>query len=166
MKDILILIGKERAYYLIASAFFGLAFVVALIQNVIRYGIHESYNPWISVLYLVCSFLLLFPFLPLFLHLEKQVIIQYTGKYWLISLLLLIGVIAVYYLFSSMLIHLTGMFEHYFDQRYARYYFGREAFLHILVLAATAVYVYTRYLPKGPRMISGMLGKKEINHPG
>ena len=47
---------REFQKFLISSAVFLLVvFIILMIQNVIRYGVHYTYNPWKSVLYLSVS---------------------------------------------------------------------------------------------------------------
>jgi len=156
------LIRKEKKYLLAATIVILVIFVVALIQNIIRYGIHESYNPWRSVIYLMASLLPVVPVLPLIIWICRNHLLQSRKHYWLMTTMLTLITIMVLYAFSSILIYLMSFYNEYFAIRYARQYFGREALYHVFVILGTALYAYVIYRNDPKKLVSGMLGRKKI----
>ena len=153
---------EEKRYFLITTGMFLFFFVIALVQNIIRYGIHETYNPWNSVLYLIFSLLLFLPILP-FLFIAFLVVQKNRREfYWWWAIGISIIAIGIHYLISSILIHFCGFYDDYFSANYARQYFGREALFHVIIVGVTLFYVYYLRMKPGIKMISGMIGRKEI----
>lgn len=138
-------------------------FSISLIQNFIRYGENPTYDIWKSVSYLIISILLFIPFITSVLKLLKDTYHKNAPIYWLSAVFLTVLTLLVFYLFSGVLLHLLDYFDHYVDATYARQYFGREAMYHLLILAATATYVHHHESKGSTKMISGSVGRKEIN---
>ena len=166
MKEVITLIRKERKTLLVAALTLLVIFAVSLVQNIIRYGIHESYNPWKSVLYLVISLLLFLPLLPGVLHWSMTIVERFPHRYWLMTAGVILVSIGLFYVVSSILIHLAGFYDQFFAPRYARQYFGREALYHLLTLTGIVVYVHltreeeTQTLED--KVVSGIQGQKSV----
>lgn len=162
MKELFHLIHKERRYFLWLSIAFFALFVITMAQNVIRYGMHDTYNPWRSITYLLISLMLFLPLLPLlFWGMKKMFLLFPKHFWWMGGLTALLGV-GLHYALSSVVIHTLSFYDSFFAIKYARQYFGREALYHLLTLIATAIYIYYRFKIIDPKMISGTFGKKAM----
>ena len=155
-------VRHHKKYFLVASLAFFVMFWVALIQNMIRYGVHYSYNPWSSALYLSIALLAFVPFLiPLLVGIEL-VYKRAPTHYWLWVSAFGLTFLIAYYAFSSIAIHLVGFYEDFFSTQYLRQYFGREALFHSFTIIGTAIYIKFRKPSTEPKIISGTLGRKEV----
>ncbi len=162
MKERFHLTKEERKLLSAAVVFLMVIFAISLVQNIIRYGVHATYNPWRSVLYLLVSLLLFLPFVPLMMRGCLRARERKPRRYWFLTVGLAGLIIFVYYCISSVLIHWAGFYDQFFAPVYARQYFGREALYHMLVLAGTCFYFYFRKKEEPVKMVSGMVGKKEV----
>ena len=165
MKEVMITTRKEVKVLLAATLSLLVVFAISLVQNIIRYGIHESYNPWKSVLYLGISLLLFLPFLPGVLHWSRILASHRPTYFWVGTTGLVMLSIGLFYVLSSILIHLAGFYDGLFATRYARQYFGREALYHLLVL--TGIVVYVRLTSdeeeaSPTKVVSGIKGQREV----
>ncbi len=154
-------VSKKR-YYIYSLLFLLTMFCIALLQNYIRYGSHDEYNIWSSISYLVVSLLLFSSFLPLIYHSTKIAARKYRRVY--VFFLIIIGTssIIAYYLLTSVIINLAGFYNGPVSYEYMRQYFGREAFIHLLIIGITGVYQYISLAPNKERRISATSGRKEI----
>jgi DNA-binding LytR/AlgR family response regulator len=75
---------------------------------------------------------------------------------------MVITIVLVFYILSNTSLYLLGFNYELLSIIYAQQYFGREALYHILLLIGTAFYVHNKYQKDTGKMISGMLGRKEI----
>jgi cellulose synthase/poly-beta-1,6-N-acetylglucosamine synthase-like glycosyltransferase len=116
-------------------------FGISLIQNVIRYKHHASYDIWTSVIYLAVSVLLFIPFMILSFHLQKGLSVRFNKWYWPMVVLLALVILLIFYLLSGILLHSLEFFDHFISEDYARYYFGREALYHLLVIFGSSLFV-------------------------
>ncbi|UII79493.1 LytTR family DNA-binding domain-containing protein [Flagellimonas sp. CMM7] len=135
-------IQSEKRFYFLSIILLVVIFIITLIQNMIRYSNHSSYSVWVSIVYLCVSVLLFIPFIILTLRLQKEIKKRYAKWFWLLVSAATILSLIVFYLLSNVILHAFGYFDSFIDSEYARYYFGREALYHLLLIAASAVYVY------------------------
>ncbi|WP_420601805.1 LytR/AlgR family response regulator transcription factor [Flagellimonas sp.] len=136
-------IQSDKRFYLLSVVLLVAIFAITLIQNIIRYSGHSSYNIWVSIFYLCVSVLLFIPFIILIVQIEKWIKSNYPKWYWALFLPLAAVGLFTFYLISNLVLHSFGYFDHYVDLEYARYYFGREALYHLLLILGSAVYVFT-----------------------
>lgn len=159
----------ERKFLLILLSVLAIAFVLSIGQNIIRYGMHEGYRPMRSVLYLSNSLLLFVPLVPFLLFLAKKWLMKYPTYYWLGAVGLVLGGIGVFFLYSNLGMVALGFYEEFLSEAYARSYFGREAFWHLIVLSLTVGYVWLNRNnpPSLPslKMISATQGKHKVTLP-
>jgi len=155
-------LGNEKKYFLFSALIILLLFIVSMAQNVIRYGVQENYNPWGTVLYLLCSLIIFIPFLPINFFWLKYSIERFSKNYWICSGLMAIMIVLVFYTVSNTSLYLLGFKYELLSIKYAQQYFGREALYHILLLIGSAFYIHNKYQKDTGKMISGMLGRKEI----
>lgn len=134
-------------------------FGMALFQNYLRYGHSEKYDIWNSIVYLCITILFFFPFGLLAIRQMWQLGSVQPSPFWkLISVA--IGALIMHYIAGSLLIHLLGFYDSFFEVKFARQYFGREAFFHALALLALVYFIsQERNLVK---MVSGTMGRKEL----
>ncbi|WP_190808768.1 LytTR family DNA-binding domain-containing protein [Flagellimonas sp. S3867] len=117
-------------------------FAITLVQNIIRYSNHASYSIWISIVYLCVSVLLFIPVIAVSLKIQIAIRKKFPEKFWGLVLFLIPISLFLFYLISNVVLHVLGYFDHYVDMEYARYYFGREALYHLIMLIGSAVYVH------------------------
>ncbi|MEL6918836.1 MAG: LytTR family DNA-binding domain-containing protein, partial [Bacteroidota bacterium] len=138
-------------------------FAISLIQNVIRYQEHASYNIWTSIIYLCISVLFFIPFMVLSVYVQKKIRLRSKKWYWIINIPLALFVLLVFYLLSGTMLYGLGYFDHFFDLAYARMYFGREALYHLLVLFGSALFVV--HTKKKKPKIEVSKGRKVVTIP-
>lgn len=153
---------NKRQYILYGFSFLLVAFAVALLQNYVRYSIHESYQIWTSVSYLAISLLLFSGFLPAVYSLSEAGLIRYRKNYILYVFIVTTSLIFIYYLISSVVIYLFGFYDSMFSLQYARQYFGREAVVHMVLITITGFIFFHRSTEKKEKQISAASGRKEI----
>lgn len=155
---------KQKQFLKFAYLFLGIAFLAMMLQNVIRYGGHESYRPWRSLFYLVNSMVLFLPLLPLLIWVAKKHLLKRTPYYFLLGALFIFLSIGCFYLYSSFSLFLFNYYEEILHPTYARNYFSREALLHVIVLAAGLFFVWNQKEERPDvYMISGSLGRKKVS---
>ncbi len=153
---------KDKKFLISVGVITALIFAFAMIQNVLRYGMHDSYNPWRSVLYLIVSVILFLPLVP-FIILSARKIIHYNFKlYWVYSIGVIILVIATYFIIASTIFYSIDYFPGWISEKFIRYYFGREVIYHAIVAAGTVYYVKHRFGIESEKLISGTVGRKQI----
>lgn len=162
MNKLLALVRQDKRYFIVVTIVLFALFGIALAQNVIRYGIHEGYRPWRSVLYLCFSLLMILPLLPFIYRFGLQNLKQDNSQFWLRAAIIILLALPLYYAITSLLFFAVGFYSEPFGQNYARQYFGREALYHLLILAGT--FAYLKLLPQEEKAktISGTLGRKVI----
>ena len=157
---------KQAKFLRYAYLFLGLAFILMMIQNAIRYGAYEHYRPLRSIFYLINSMLLFFPLLPLSLHLAKKYLTQKRSLYFLSGIIIIPLLITGFYLCSSASLFAFGYYEEIFSAQYARNYFSREALLHIIVLVGIWMYARSQKIELPERaLITASLGRKKMQVP-
>ena len=156
-----VLTRRSRHYYLVTISFMLVLFGITLAQNAIRYGIHESYNIWRSVLYLYFSFLLFAAFLPLIWRIGERIEQKKPDKFWLWTSLLTPAYILAYYLITGPIEILVGFSQEGMRQ-YARQYFGKDALFHLIIILGTHVYLYLSHDRSKPKLVSGSVGRKTV----
>lgn len=156
-------IGSEKRFYYLSTLVLLVLFVITLVQNVIRYSDHASYSIWVSIVYLCVSVLLFIPFLMLGVRVLRTIQKKYGKMYWVLMVGCALVILFVFYLLSNVVLHSFGYFDHFVDQEYARYYFGREALYHLLLIIAAALYVHNTKEKK--RTIQVSKGRKTITLP-
>ena len=149
-------------YVTYGLVFLGIVFCVALFQNYIRYSIHESYQIWTSVSYLIVSLILFGLFLSPLYTTTNFIQQKYSANFLLIMGCVMIIVIGVYYVLSSILINLIGFYDSLFSEQYARQYFGREAFIHMVMVALTGFIFYMNRSNIKKKHISAVNGRIEV----
>ncbi len=153
-------IQSEKRFYILSIALLVVIFIITLIQNVIRYSDHSSYSIWVSIVYLLVSVLLFIPFLILILRTQKEVKKRYAKWFWPMNLILASIALFVFYVFSNIVLHAFGYFDFFIDAEYARYYFGREALYHLLLIFGSALYVFS--LKPKTQTIEVYKGRKKV----
>ena len=153
-------IPNERRFYVLSIALLVILFGITLVQNMIRYSHHDSYNIWTSVVYLCFSILFFVPFLMLCLRILKGIQSRFEKLFWPLTFLTALTCLAVFYVVSNVLLHSFGYFDYYVDADYAGYYFGREALYHLLFILGTGVYVFTS--KTGTKTIKVFKGRKSV----
>jgi len=157
---------KQAKFLRYAYLFLGLAFILMMIQNAIRYGAYEHYRPLRSIFYLINSMLLFFPLLPLSLHLAKRYLTKKRSFYFLSGIILIPLLITGFYFCSSASLYAFGYYDEIFSTQYARNYFSREALLHIIVLVGIWIYARSQKVElSGPTLIQASLGRKKMQVP-
>lgn len=73
---------------------------------------------------------------------------------------LALGTLMVFYLFANILLHSFGFFDGFIDSDFARYYFGREALYHLLLIIGAGFWVF--YSKTKDRMIRVYKGRKMV----
>ncbi|MEZ4810886.1 MAG: LytTR family DNA-binding domain-containing protein [Allomuricauda sp.] len=136
------IIKSEKRFYILSITLLVVVFIITLIQNIIRYSHHATYNVWISVLYLCISILLFIPFMILCFNIQKKIQLNYGKWFWPLTIILAFSCLVIFYLVSGIVLHSFGYFNHYIDSEYAGYYFGREALYHLLFVLGSGVFVY------------------------
>ena len=145
--------------------FLGIAFLISLGQNIIRYGHHSTYRPWRSIIYLSISLLLFVVILPLVLRFSRKIYQNYRNYYTASALGLIFLSITIFFLLSSSLMYITGFYDGFLTEKYARSYFGRDAFWHLIALTALLAYVPFRKQEAKVKMITGSHGRKKVSVP-
>lgn len=138
-------------------------FGVLLIQDYTRNSESDNYNIKDTMVYLTVSVLLFVPFITSVLKLLLDTYKKNVAIYWFSTVFLTVLTLVVFFLFSGAVLHLLGYFDNYISAIYARQYFGKEAMYHLLILAATGVYVHHQESTGNTTVISGSLNGKEIN---
>lgn len=155
---------NDRAYYLVSLGLLLVLFGITLAQNAIRYGVHESYSIWHSVVYLLFSMLLFGAFLPLVYGLGKRIEKYQPERFWLFSGLLAPAYVLVYYLLTGPIEIAVGFSKNGMSQ-YARQYFGKDALFHLFIVLGTNLYLYLSHDRSKPKLISGSVGRKTVTLP-
>ncbi|MEP0043981.1 MAG: LytTR family DNA-binding domain-containing protein [Reichenbachiella sp.] len=152
--------APERKKYLSALLIWlAVLFGMALFQNYLRYGHSEKYDVWNSVIYLCITIILFFPFGLLAINRLLNLKAEKSLPLWKIALIA-IGTIAMHYISGTVVMHVLGFYDSFFEIKFARQYFGREAFFHLLSLMALTYFVFQRM--GNVRMVSGSIGRKEL----
>lgn len=153
-------IETEKKFMFISSVLLFAIFLLTLVQNIIRYRHHASYSIWVSVIYLLVSVLFFIPFIFFFLRLQTKVLKRFLGWFWPVAIASVPIFLFAFYILSNVILHSFGYFDHFVDSEYARYYFGREALYHLLMLLGTTWYVFTK--KKRNPTIDVFKGRKRI----
>lgn len=162
MNKIITQLSQEKKYYSVSILSILLLFIISMVQNVIRYGVQENYDPWSTILYLLCSLLIFIPFLPINLVWAKYFKTHLPTYYWISVGIVIVITILTFYIISNTALYLLGFKYELLSIQYAKQYFGREALYHALLLIGTAFYVDSKFQKEVKKLISGMLGRKEI----
>lgn len=159
---------RDRRFLLTGFGALALVFLFSLLQNYIRYSIHESYNVWRSVVYLILCYVL---FLPAW-WLVHGLLVRFREqrlRYLLLALLLPFS-LGSYYLLSGFALHLAGFYDGWIDIAYLRSYAGRHLLFHLVALAASTGYAWYAFRrkpeqkeQKGRSMITATLGRREVS---
>ncbi|MFY0602186.1 MAG: LytTR family transcriptional regulator [Cyclobacteriaceae bacterium] len=134
-------------------------FFIALFQNYLRYGGLDKYNVWNSGIYFTVTILLFFPFGILAIRQMRQLKATQTSSLWKFVLIAL-GSILIHYVTGTIIIHLLGFYDSFFEIKFARQYFGRDVFFHALSLAAIIYFVLQEQ--SNIKMVTGSIGRKEL----
>ncbi len=134
-------VNTDRRFFYFATLVLLAVFGISLVQNVIRYKHHASYDIWTSVIYLAVSVLLFIPFMAFSLQVQKELNVRFNKWYWPMVCLLALFILLTFYLLSGILLHSLEFFDSFVSEDYARYYFGREALYHLLVVFGSSLFV-------------------------
>ncbi|MEM7369568.1 MAG: LytTR family DNA-binding domain-containing protein [Bacteroidota bacterium] len=161
---------SERKFFLLICGFLSIVFAISMVQNIIRYGMHDSYRPFRSVLYLSNSLLLFLPMIPLILIASKKWLQFRPTSYWMGGVVLVGMTMTVFFLYSNVGMYVLGFYDTILSGEYLRSYLGREALWHLIMLTLTMVYVwFQRPSPAlsqtTPQMLTASLGKKRLTIP-
>lgn len=138
----MLIIRNEKRFLTISTIVLIAVFAITLVQNIIRYNNHASYSVWVSIVYLCISVLLFIPVVAISLKIQITLRKKVPNYFWSLVLLLIPISLFLFYLISNIVLHGLGYFDHFIDMEYARYYFGREALYHLIMLIGSAVYVH------------------------
>lgn len=161
---------SERKFFLLICGLLAIVFAISLGQNIIRYGMHASYRPFRSVLYLSNSLLLFLPVIPLVLFASKKWLRLRANSYWMGAAVLVGMAMAVFFLYSNVGMYVLGFYDEILSAEYLRSYLGREALWHLIMLTLTTVYVWFQRPSPTPsqsssQMLTASLGKKRLTIP-
>lgn len=146
---------RYSVVYLVLTA------IVLMIQNYIRYGGHSSYDPSIGGTYLTVSVLGFIPVV-LLVHGSLKWFPNWTANHYLsFSIILGLTTILVFFLISNVMLHAFGYFDGWIDSKYASWYFGKEALIHGLLLAANFFFLKERKEDLD-KVVSANHGRKEV----
>lgn len=152
---------NTRQLFRYSIAYLVITAIILMIQNYIRYGGHSSYDPSIGSIYLSVSVLGFIPIVPLTHH-TLVWFPQWTEKrYWTLAFSTIVAIIVIFFLFSNVLLHLLGYFDHWIDGKYASWYFGKEALIHSILLAGN-FYFLRNHQEDIEKVISANQGRKEV----
>ncbi len=153
-------IWNEKRFVLLSIAILLALFAITLLQNIIRYRHQSTFSIWTSIVYLLVSILLFIPVILLTVRLQKHIKKKFAKRYWLLIAGSALCTLGLFYLVSNVILHSAGFFDHFIDEEYARYYFGREALYHLLLILAAAVFVRTSASKKKTIVVSK--GRKNV----
>ena len=154
------IISNNRRFYFFSMLLLVVFFLISLIQNYIRYNHHSTYSIWTTITYLSVLLLLFFPVLIACVMLLQHAKARYFRWYWLLSIGLALLALGVFFAVSNAVLHSFGFFDAYWDLTFARYYFGREALYHLILIVAAAFYVYHR--PNNTQKLQVFKGRKKL----
>ncbi|MEQ9405857.1 MAG: LytTR family DNA-binding domain-containing protein [Cyclobacteriaceae bacterium] len=153
--------SESSRFLVFSSIFLLIIYILLMIQNVIRYVHHDSYDPFIAIWYFAISFSTFLLVIPVFYRVEKRLFVKGVNPFFLLSGILTVLTILVYFLLSNLGLMLASYFDGFPSEVYARRYFGRDVLFHFIILG-TAVYQIKNQEKKKGSLISGSLGRKEI----
>lgn len=155
---------SKRRYIIYGSLFLLVASCVALLQNFIRYGAYEGYDLIDSIVYLIVTLLGFTLLLPLIYRCINFGVGKYRKYYTIYVLVLSTISVCMYYVLASVTIHFLGFYDSFFSEQYARYYFGREALIHLtmMIVSGFILYVFPFSENGVGKRISAAIGRKEI----
>ncbi|MCL6265897.1 LytR/AlgR family response regulator transcription factor [Flagellimonas myxillae] len=151
---------SDKKFYRFSIGILVILFVLTLLQNFIRYRNHDSYSIWVSVVYLLVSILLFIPVVIFSVKLQQYLKRNFKKWYWVLIGFTSVVTLGLFYLLSNIILHSIGYFDGFVDEEYARYYFGREALYHLLLLVAASFYVHLS--TASTETISVFKGRKKI----
>lgn len=151
---------NEKKFVVVSVLLLFALFGISLLQNIIRYRNHSSYSIWTSIIYLLISLLLFVPVIVLTVRLQKYLKKKVAKWYWPFTVFNVFAILGLFYLVSNVILHSFGFFDHYVDTQYARYYFGREALYHLLLILGASVFVQISASKKRTILVSK--GRKNI----
>lgn len=138
----MLIIRNEKRFLYISTIILIVVFAITLVQNIIRYSDHASYSIWVSIVYLCVSVLFFIPVVAVSLKVQIEILKRFPNWFWGLVLFLIPINLFLFYLVSNVVLHALGYFDHFVDMEYARYYFGREALYHFLMLLGSGLYVH------------------------
>ena len=138
------IISNNRRFYLFSMLLLLVLFLISFVQNYIRYSHHSSYSVWTTITYLSVLLFLFFPMLMACVAILQRIKTAYLTWYWQLSIGLALLTLGVFFVVSGAILHSFGFFDAYWDLTFAKYYFGREALYHLILIIVAAFYVYLR----------------------
>ena len=143
-----------------SGTFLIISALVLMLQNYIRYGANPGYDPSIAYVYLSVSVLGFLPFVFIAYFSALRLGQLPESRYILFCFTLILAIIGTFFIVSNIALHSLGYFDHWISARYARWYFGKEALFHIVLLSAV---IYTmRKSAKKEKVIVAVHGRKEV----
>ena len=155
---------QDRRFLLGGYGVLAVLFLFSLLQNYLRYGIHETYNVWRSVVYLLICYVLFLPLWWGFHFCLRRVAGQ---RYrWGVLAGLVLGVAGSFYVLSGIGLFLAGFYEEVLSLDYLRSYSGRYLLFHLLAMAGSVWFAFRRKPEKeespAPPAITATLGRREV----
>ncbi len=138
------LISNNKRFYLLSTLLLLVFFLIAFFQNFIKYSHHSSYNVWTTIIYLSVLLFLFVPVLMACVGIFQFFKTRYLEWYWYLSIGVALLTLGVFFVISNLLLHSVGFFDSYLDSNFVRYYFGREALFHLILLVLAAFFVFYR----------------------
>ncbi|NAS13686.1 LytR/AlgR family response regulator transcription factor [Poritiphilus flavus] len=138
------LISDNRRFYLFSTLLLLVFFIIAFFQNFIKYSNHSSYSVWTTIIYLSVLLFLFVPVLIACVRVLQYFKARYLEWYWYLSIGLALFTLAVFFVVSNVILHSVGFFDSYLDANFVRYYFGREALFHLILIVLATFFVYYR----------------------
>ncbi len=135
-------------------------FLISFIQNYIRYSHHSGYSVWTTITYLSVLLLLFFPVLIVYVAILQRIKANYLAWYWQMAVGLALLTLGIFFVLSGVLLHSFGFFDSFWDVTFAKYYFGREALFHLILVIVAAFYVY--HQTHGAQKLQVFKGRKKL----
>jgi len=154
------LISNNRRFYILSILLLLVFFVISFFQNFIKYSHHSGYSVWTTIMYLSVLLFLFVPILMAWVTVLQYVKTSYLKWYWHLSIGLALVTLAIFFFISNVLLHSFGFFDSYLDSNFVRYYFGREALFHLILIVLAAFFVF--YRKTGTQKLQVHKGRKKL----
>ncbi len=154
------LISTNRRFYFFSILLLLVFFLISFVQNFIKYSHHSGYSVWTTIMYLSVLLLLFIPVLIGCVAILQRFKTHYLAWYWYLSIGLALLTLALFFVVSNVLLHSFGFFDSYLDANFVRYYFGREALYHLILIIVAAFFVF--YRTTGTQKLQVFKGRKKL----
>ncbi len=154
------LISSNRRFYFFSVLLLSVIFLISFFQNFIKYSHHSGYSVWTTIMYLSVLLFLFVPALIGCVAILQRFKVLYLKWYWYLSIGLALLTLAIFFLVSNVILYIFGFFDSYLDPNFVRYYFGREALYHLVLIIAAAFFVF--YRTTSTRKLQVFKGRKKL----